>query len=119
MLNTNDVTTAMSNYRDLFGWVIAESPSLGPHGTLYEFSWSVTAQELAGAMADIAGRPLVHPHWLFFFEVAFLDFAMTAICRAGGTAMDPVEGPSGVRISICEDPQRAAFGLLERRANRG
>jgi hypothetical protein len=43
-----------------------------------------------GLMADIGGRPGVHPAWLFHFRV---------------TALDP---------AVCDDPQGAAFALRER-----
>lgn len=105
VLNTSDLPTAIENYRTLFGWNIAD-------GAPHEFSWDARGM-ITGAMADVAGRPGVHPHWLFFFKVASLDEGVEWTRRAGGTAMDPNVVARGVRISICEDPQRAAFGLIE------
>ena len=68
-------------------------------------------------MVDINARPGVHPHWLFFLNVESLETAVELTRQAGGTATDPMSTPSGERISLCEDPQRAAFGVIERRAS--
>jgi uncharacterized protein len=105
VLNTNDLTAAIGNYRTLFGWNIADH---APH----EFSWDDRGT-ITGVMAGVVGRPGVHPHWLFFFRVASFDDGVEWTRRAGGTAMDPIVVGRGVRISICEDPQHAAFGLIE------
>lgn len=113
VLNTNDVAAAIANYKAVFGWTIAAQPLTGPHGSFHPFSCG-SSESSAGAMSDIAGRPNVHPHWLFFLNVASVDTAVELTRRAGGTATDPIETPAGDRIAICEDPQRAAFGLMER-----
>lgn len=110
VLNTNQLGDAIVNYRTLFGWTIAAEPSSGPHGAFHEFAWGTRN---AGAMADVAGRPSVHPHWLFFFRVESVDDAVKMIREAGGTATDPITTPAGARIAICEDAQGAAFGVIE------
>ncbi|MEO6418811.1 MAG: hypothetical protein ABIP39_05360, partial [Polyangiaceae bacterium] len=73
----------------------------------------------AGLIGDIAGRPGVHPQWLFFFEVADLDRAIAATRSAGGLVLDPIVLPSAERICVCDDPQGAAFGIRERVAGHG
>lgn len=113
VLNTNGVTQARQNYKDLFAWQIEQEASSGFHGDFYAFAWTKDSREQAGAMADLAGRPAVHPHWLYFFNVAALDSAVALIRETGGTAMEPVPGPAGARVSVCEDPQGAAFGLYQ------
>lgn len=118
VLNTNDLAAAAANYRSLFGWSIRETPLAGPHGAFLELRWSDSQEESAGAMSDIGDRPGVHPHWLFLFRVTSLDAAIERTRAAGGTAMDPIAGASGARMAICEDPQRAAFGLMEGSAGR-
>ena len=64
-------------------------------------------------MADIAGRPGVHPHWLFHFRVAALEPALAAVRAAGGLVLDPLTLPNGARIAVCDDAQGAAFALQE------
>jgi predicted enzyme related to lactoylglutathione lyase len=112
VLNTNHVDDAVVNYRELFGWSISEA-SAGPFGAFHEFRWDHAEQDGAGVMSDIAGRPGVHPHWLFFFDVASLDSAVEWTRTAGGSATDPIGMSTGRRIAICEDPQKAAFGIIE------
>jgi hypothetical protein len=66
-------------------------------------------------MANTARWPGVHPHWLFHFPVADLEAALAAVRARGGRALAPNLLPSGDRVVACEDPQGAAFGLLESR----
>ncbi len=113
-LNTADAARAAALYAELFRWVPTERFELGPAlGTQQQFAWR-TAEASVGGIADIAGRPGVHPHWLFHFEVPSLDAALAAVRAGGGTVIDPMVMPGGARVAMCEDPQRAAFGLLER-----
>jgi uncharacterized protein len=113
VLNTNHLSDAIVNYQTLFGWAITAEPSTGPHGAFHEFRWDTAQRHSAGAMSDIAGRPGVHPHWLFFFNVQSVDAAIAMIRASGGSATDPIPAPTGARIAICEDAQRAAFGIVE------
>jgi len=113
VLNTSDALTACTNYHELLGWDIAEVATASPHGPYREFSYNAGLPRV-GAIADIAGRPEVHPHWLHFFRVASVDEAMMVTRRAGGTAFDAGLGPSGEYLAVCEDPQGAAFGVMQR-----
>jgi predicted enzyme related to lactoylglutathione lyase len=56
----------------------------------------------------------VHVHWLFYFSVANLDDAIAKVRANGGNPQSAVVLPNGDRIARCEDPQGAAFGLLQR-----
>jgi uncharacterized protein len=112
VLHTSNLTEAVVNYRTLFGWNIAREPVESPHGDFHEFWWNDAQAISAGAMLGVGDRPQVHPHWLFFFNVKSLDAAVAFTRQAGGTATDPTSAPTGERISICEDPQGAAFGLI-------
>jgi predicted enzyme related to lactoylglutathione lyase len=56
-------------------------------------------------MSDIAGRPGVHPHWLFHFRVPVLDAALDVVRAQGGLVIGPFRAPSGERIAVCDDPQ--------------
>ena len=118
VLNTNDAARAKINYHDLFGWELTELVDAGAHGAFQQFAWKAGGESV-GAIGDISGgsggRSGVHPHWLFFFEVAALDVAIAAIRDAGGSALDSMTLPSGARICVCDDPQGAAFALRERR----
>jgi predicted enzyme related to lactoylglutathione lyase len=114
VLNTNDAARATENYRDLFGWTLTGRIEAGADGTFQQFAWQAGGESV-GAIADIAARPHVHPHWLFFFEVDALDTALDATRAAGGVvALEPLALPGGQRIAVCDDPQGAAFGLRER-----
>jgi predicted enzyme related to lactoylglutathione lyase len=113
LLSTNDLARATSNYSELFGWALTGPIDLGTEGTFQQFAWQSPGQSV-GALSDIAARPGVHPHWLFFFEVDALESAMSATRAAGGVVLAPITLPSGVRVCACDDPQGAAFGLLER-----
>src|SRR5277367_1475509 len=72
---------------NVFGWHFTEGVDLGKRGTFQLFSWGAGGPSV-GAFGDIAARPGVHPHWLFFFEVDALDRAMTAIHASGGVVID-------------------------------
>jgi uncharacterized protein len=109
VLNTKEAVRAATNYRELFGWDF----TLGAHGAFQEFAWRPGGTSV-GAIADVAGRPGVHPHWLFFFGVDALDAAVAATRAAGGVVVDHVMLQGGARACVCDDPQGAAFGLRER-----
>jgi len=42
-----------------------------------------------------------------------LALAVQTVRDRGGTAIGPMELPDRTRIAVCEDSQRAAFGLRE------
>jgi predicted enzyme related to lactoylglutathione lyase len=114
VLNTNDAALAVKNYSELFGWAMSESVDLGAQGVFQSFAWG-PGEANAGAISDVASRPGVHPHWLFFFNVEKLDASITAARTAGGRLLEPIVLPNGDRICVCDDPQGAAFGLREPR----
>jgi predicted enzyme related to lactoylglutathione lyase len=114
LLNTNDAARAMVNYHELFGWEVKKRVEVPGHGVFQEFAWHAGGPSV-GAITDITGMPGRHPHWLFYFKVDALEPAMAATRAAGGLVLDPIVVPSGDRICVCDDPQGAAFALLERR----
>ncbi len=111
-LNTSDLGRATASYCALMGWQLTDVVDVGPLGRHHQFAWSAGGASV-GAMSDIAGRPGVHPHWLFHFRVAALEPALAAVRVAGGLVLDPVTLPSGARVAVCDDPQGAAFALQE------
>ena len=111
-LNTPDVGRAMVNYTELFGWDFGEPLDLANLGRFHPFRWEAGGPQV-GVFSDVAGRPGVHPHWIFHLRVADLDAARAHVLSLGGLALDPVELPNGDRIAVCDDPQGAAFALHE------
>lgn len=112
ILNTTDVERAKTSYRELFGWHFEKPLELPEGGMLHPFAWQAGGPG-AGAFYDIAGRPGVHPHWLFHFAVPSLAVALETVTRAGGLAIGPFSFPNGDTMAVCDDPQGAAFALLE------
>jgi len=112
-LNTNDLARASASYSDLFGWQLTDRLDLGALGVHQQFAWRA-GEENVGSMAGTAGRPGVHPHWLFHFRVAALEPALAAVRAAGGLVIASVVLPNGERIAVCDDPLGAAFALRER-----
>jgi len=117
VLNTRDARRATADYSQLFGWETTENAELAALGAFCEFSFRPDGPR-EGVIADIAGRPGVHPQWLFVFEVPALASAVELTRAAGGLVLDPIALPGGEKIFVCDDPQGAAFALRERRALR-
>jgi putative acetyltransferase len=109
----NDPDKTATVYADLFGWTSTLSTPIGVDGWRHRpFSWD-EASSPAGALASTAGRPHVHPHWLFFFGVDDLDAAAARVVRHGGRVSTRIETPDGANVAPCEDPQGAAFALQQ------
>lgn len=115
-LNTTNVARAQADYTELFGWSLTDAIDLGADGSFQQFAWQAGG-ETVGGLGEIAGRPGVHPQWLYFFAVDSLDSALIATRAAGGLALDPMTLASGARACVCDDPQGAAFGLCKRPRN--
>ena len=113
VLLTPNASRAAQTYAALFGWVLTDRFELASSGSFQQFAWRA-GEPNAGAIGEIAGRPEVHPQWQFFFAVDSLDAAVTCVQEHGGAVIGPTELPDGLRIAACEDPQGAAFGLVDR-----
>jgi len=117
-LHTRDAETAWAMYTDLFGWVHKDTLDVpDPVGGHRLFSWSKEGVPI-GSVANTGRWPGVHPHWLFHFPVADIEAATSRVRTGGGNARDIATLKSGVKISVCEDPQGAAFGLISIPADR-
>jgi predicted enzyme related to lactoylglutathione lyase len=116
-LNTIDVERAKANYSELFGWEFQAPLDLGSLGVFHPFAWERGGAPV-GSISDIAGRPGVHPHWLFHRRAASLATAMDAVRADGGIVLGPITLPNGEQIAVCDDPQGAAFAMRDR-ATRG
>jgi predicted enzyme related to lactoylglutathione lyase len=117
-LYTAGVESVAKGYTELFGWSLGESFDLGRLGRFRQFSWGAGSVPV-GTMADTAGRPELHPHWLFYFQVADLEAAIAQVAGHGGKVIGPAELPDGVRLAVCEDPQGAEFGLMPPQSTTG
>jgi predicted enzyme related to lactoylglutathione lyase len=111
-LNTRDPDAAAANYSALFDWSFTEELDLGQLGRHRHFAFDAGESSI-GLISDVAGRPEVHTHWLFFFSVPSLDVAVDRVRRHGGVVIGPIALPNGVRVAACDDTQGAAFGLVE------
>mgnify|MGYP003407298509 CR=1 FL=1 len=112
-LHTRDLDGSWTLYHGLFGWAQRQRLELpDPVGGFCVFAWNGSGGAV-GAMGNTARQPGVHAHWQFFFPVANIDEASARVRTLGGTAMEPFTLPSGMRLTACEDPQGAAFGLAQ------
>lgn len=111
-LNTQNADVGAANYAALFGWSFAEKLDLGELGRHQRFAFGA-GETCVGLISGIEERPQVHPHWLFFFPVPSLERAVERVRGLGGLVIGPIELPNGVRVAACDDPQGAAFGMIE------
>jgi len=112
-LHATNVSRTAAAYCELFGWHVAGQRDHGEHGLHQEFAWRA-GDPCVGSAVDVAGRPGVHSHWLFHFQVPSLEVAVAKVRDAGGTVIGPTPLENGDRVAMCEDPQGAAFMLHER-----
>lgn len=113
-LHTRSAARAAQVYSELFGWVHTQTVDVAdPEGGHRLFAFAADQPPVA-AIANTARWPGVHTHWLFYFAITDLDAAVARVRALGGTALDPTPMPGQpFRLTACEDPQGAAFGLLE------
>lgn len=111
-LNTQDPARAAADYSDLFGWSLGIEEDLGALGRHRQFAFAPGGPNI-GTISGAADRPGVHTHWLFFFAVPSLGAAVHRVLAHGGKVIGPIVLPSGARVAACDDPQGAAFGLIE------
>jgi predicted enzyme related to lactoylglutathione lyase len=112
-LSTTQVDRAWAIYSELFGWAGAEVVDMaGLETKNHPFAWQAGG-EVVGGMANTARLAGVHTHWLYFFPVVDLDDAITKVRANGGSALTPFVLPNGDRLAAAEDPQGAAFGILQ------
>lgn len=110
-LHAREPARVLDIYMALFGWQSLAPVELGvDQGVHLRFTWRADGAAV-GAVGDVASRPGVHTHWLFFFDVDDLDGAIARVIAAGGRVSGPTTAPSGERFAVCDDPQGAAFGL--------
>ena len=112
-LHTRDAAQSWAMYTELFGWVhleTIEDPDLeGGHRL---FAWR-DGSEAIGSVGNTARQAGVHSHWLFYFAVTDVAVSVARVRALGGTALQPRELAGGRYLAACEDPQGAAFGLIQ------
>lgn len=97
-------------YAATFGWTLGEPVALDSGETFRELRTGPDGASFGVVGETTAG---VHPQWLFFFGVPSLDDAVARVRALGGVVLPPQRGPDGTRYAVCDDPQGAAFGLIE------
>lgn len=111
-LHTRDLERAWPAYAKVAGWRDAGTIDVpDPEGGHRLFAWSGAA---VGSVANTARWPGVHAHWLFYFPVADVEATAERVRSGGGTAVTPSTLLNGRRVAVCEDPQGAAFGVIDR-----
>lgn len=104
-----DSVAHAERYAARHAWALG--PKLTVAGvTFHGFTWRAGGP-LAGLFGELTAG--VHPQWLHFFAVPSLDDAVAAVRSGGGLALPPFSLEGGRRGAACDDPQGAAFGLLE------
>ncbi len=107
-LATRNPKSALDFYTSRFGWAAGDTMPMGDMGD-YQFI------EQDGTMfgAIMTAAPANPARWRFYFRVADVDAAKTAVEENGGTVTHgPQEVPGGDRILIGNDPQGAEFALV-------
>ncbi|WP_028310821.1 VOC family protein [Derxia gummosa] len=112
-LQAVDGPSAFDFYAAQYGWTRGEAIDMGPMGVYQLFE--VDGLALGGVMTKPAHLPI--PFWLFYFAVADIDAAVTALREAGGTLLNgPMPVPGGAWIVQALDPQGVLFALVGMRA---
>lgn len=109
VLRSRDAAAAEARYAATFGWSFRASAVEG----VRTFAWSAGGPDV-GVIQGVEDSPGVHPQWLPLFRVPDVDAAVTAARDLGATLLPLAALPDGRRYAIGDDPQGAAFGLLER-----
>jgi predicted enzyme related to lactoylglutathione lyase len=98
-------------YAELFGWSLGERFALND-GEQYRALAFQAGEPSVGAAGELSAG--VHPQWLFFFAVDSLADAVAKVREHGAVVIGPSTLPSGAQCAVCDDPQGAAFGMMQR-----
>jgi predicted enzyme related to lactoylglutathione lyase len=113
VLCARDEATAFATYADLFGWTSCGTVDLGAErGRHVSFTWDEHTGAV-GSISNLACRPYVHPQWLFFFPTTDLDESLARVRDSGGRALPTFTTAEGSLVAPCDDPQGAAFALIQ------
>lgn len=113
MLHTRDYEKALYGYASLLKWtpttLVDDGAAQGLH---HYFTWDHNGPNV-GSVSNAALLPHIHTQWLFFFLTPNIDRCLSIVRERGGIALDIVRQANGDQMVACDDPQGAAFGLLQ------
>jgi predicted enzyme related to lactoylglutathione lyase len=115
-LHTSDPGTAVSFYREVFGWVTQELPMGDVTYTLIQPRGGGESSSQGGIMPLSAGMGATGtgPVWLPYFEVADCDAAVAPAAEHGGTVIaPPMDVPQAGRLATLADPAGAVFCVVK------
>ena len=110
-LNSRGIEKALPFYKQVFGWETKQS-DMGEGNPPYN-EFLLDGESIAGGMEMNAMVPAEVPsHWLVYFMVEDVDKGFQKAIDGGGKELlAPMDFPGG-RFAIIQDPQGAAFGIL-------
>lgn len=113
-LSTTDHQAAFAFYSALFGWKHTSSMDMGADGTYFMFGHADDpADRSMGGIFEMAKKLGVHPHWLYYVNVAHLESALESVLHGGGRVESgPTDVPGGL-VAVCTDPQGVPFALFQ------
>ena len=112
-LATRDLDTAITFYRDLFGWDLQTGPNPGGSG---EYTVAMVDNKMAaGLMAmDDTWPADIPPYWAVYLSVANIEETTAKAKDLGGQViMAPMEIPTVGIIAVLQDPTGAVFSALQ------
>lgn len=109
-LATRDAKKAAEFYTQVFGWEGRTQPmGNGEYTTFYN------GENMNAGMIQMTEQwGDIPPHWLVYFAVADCDSSTDNIKALGGNIlMPPTDIPSVGRFAVAQDPQGAAFAIIQ------
>jgi predicted enzyme related to lactoylglutathione lyase len=105
-LATTDAPAAQAFYSTLLGWRFEQMSEAPPYWVIFN------GERSQGGMT--VPPPGVPSNWFPYFAVIGLEETMQMAGASGGNPFfGPFEVPNGGRFALVQDPQGAAFGILE------
>lgn len=103
---STDPAAAQAFYSALLGWRFEQMSEEPPYWVIFN------GERSQGGMT--APPPGVPSNWFPYFGVIGLEATMQMAEATGGNPfLGPIEVPNGGRFALVQDPQGAAFGILE------
>jgi predicted enzyme related to lactoylglutathione lyase len=107
-LHTDATDAAKRFYAEVFGWDAKAQPFPGGEYTTFSRDGG---EDFAG-MAGLMGAPA--PHWLIYIAVDDCDATVAKAKELGATVLaGPDDIPEVGRFAVLQDPEQAAFAVLQ------